>query len=146
MRYSDRRAIMQAFHDDLAKAESTLARVVDKDVKLPLHFGRIRLDLNNDGKADADETLWKIYAKLNAGVGIRVSAEASKAFLITFDRGDVAWLRGYCHLLMAMCEAVLAYDFHELLRLFGLLVLSQGRNVVSLPPPRWRRAPSRIQF
>ena len=29
---------------------------------------------------------------------------------ITFDRGDVAWLRGYCHLLMALCEAALAYD------------------------------------
>jgi hypothetical protein len=115
IRYADRRAIMSAFNDELTKAESTLARIGHTDiVKLPLHFGQIRLDLNNDGKADGDETLWKIYAQLNAGARNQVTAEDSKAFLITFDRADVAWLRGYCHLLMAMCEAILAHDFHEL--------------------------------
>jgi hypothetical protein len=114
IRYSDRRAIMKTFNDDLTKAESTLARIGDTDVKLPLHFGQIRLDLNNDDKADGDETLWRIYAQLNERASVQVTAEASKAFLITFDRADVAWLRGYCHLLMAMCEAILAYDFHEL--------------------------------
>jgi hypothetical protein len=34
--------------------------------------------------------------------------------LIVFDRGDVAWLRGYCHLLMALAEVGLAYDGQEL--------------------------------
>ncbi len=119
--YSERRAIMRTFNDDLAKAELTLARMPDKDVKLPLHFGQIRLDLNNDGKADVDETLWKIYAQLNFAARDQVTAEASKEFLITFDRADVAWLRGYCHLLMAMCEAVLAYDFHDLFDYSGCL-------------------------
>ncbi|MGP0066607.1 MAG: hypothetical protein ACLQGP_23835 [Isosphaeraceae bacterium] len=121
IRYADRRAIMKDFNDDLIKAESTLARIVDKDVKLPLHFGQIRLDINHDGKAEEDETLWKIYAQLNSAARGQVTAEASKAFLITFDRGDVAWLRGYCHLLMAMCEAILAHDFHEMFDYSGCL-------------------------
>jgi len=34
--------------------------------------------------------------------------------LILFDRGDVAWLRGYCHLLMAFGECYLAHDGKEL--------------------------------
>src|SRR5436305_928432 len=34
--------------------------------------------------------------------------------LVHFDRGDVAWLRGYCHLLMALAEVGLAYDGQEL--------------------------------
>jgi hypothetical protein len=112
---------MKTFNDDLTKAESTLARIHDEEVKLPLHFGQIRLDLNGDGKAEVDETLWKIYAQLNAAARDQVTAEASKAFLIAFDRADVAWLRGYCHLLMAMCESVLAYDFHELFDYSGCL-------------------------
>ena len=31
-----------------------------------------------------------------------------------FDRGDVAWLRGYCHLLMAMIDGFLSADLREL--------------------------------
>lgn len=34
--------------------------------------------------------------------------------LVAFDRGDVAWLRGYCHLLMALAEFFLAHDGQEL--------------------------------
>jgi hypothetical protein len=112
IRYADLRAIFQAWNDDLRKAEETLAAVEDPGVKLPLHFGRIRLDLDGDGKASDDEVLWKLYARLNGRV--QVTAEQAQAFLITFDRGDVAWLRGYCHLLMAFGEFYLAHDGKEL--------------------------------
>jgi hypothetical protein len=110
IRYADLRAIMQTWTDDLARVEATLARIEDKDVKLPLHFGLIRLDLDGDGRAGPDETLWKLYIQLNAVARNQVTAETSKDFVISFDRGDVAWLRGYCHLLMAFGEAFLAYD------------------------------------
>jgi hypothetical protein len=114
IRYADLRAIMQTWNEDLAKAEATLARIDDQEVKLPLHFGQVRLDLNGDGKAEPEETLWKLYTQLNAAARNQATAEASKEFLITFDRGDVAWLRGYCHLLMAFGEAFLAYNGQEL--------------------------------
>ena len=100
--------------DDLATAEATLAKVESADVKLPLHFGLIRLDLNGDGKAEPDERLFNLYAQLNAAARNQVNAEAAKDFVIAFDRADVAWLRGYCHLLMAMSEVYLAHDAHEL--------------------------------
>jgi hypothetical protein len=110
------RAILQDLVDDLAKAEATLAKVDDPSVKLPLHFGLIALDLNGDGTAGGDETLWKIYASLNNGLRLApdTTPEAVQDFVIAFDHGDVFWLRGYCHLLSAMCESVLAYDQERL--------------------------------
>src|SRR3954447_10485426 len=114
IKYSDLRAIFERWTGDLAAAEATLARVNDANVKLPLHFGEIRLDFDGDGKADPEETLWKIYVRLNSAAANQVTAEASREYLITYDRGDVAWLRGYCHLLMTFGEIYLAHDGKEL--------------------------------
>lgn len=109
--YDDLRAIFRRLADDLATAEATLAAVQDDSVKLPIRFGLVRLDLDGDGKAGEDETLWKVYARLNAQVGSgQVSAEDAEGFDIAFDRGDAAWMRGYCHLLMALAEVYLAHD------------------------------------
>lgn len=107
--YESARKMIQQFADDLAAAEATLANVDTDGVKLPLHFGRIRLDLDGDGTANEAETLWKIFQLLNRAV----RQEDGEAFQITFDGGDVPWLRGYCHLLMAMSEATLAHDWHD---------------------------------
>jgi hypothetical protein len=90
-----------------------LAQIGDRPVKLPLHFGRIRLDLDGDGQAGPDERLWKLYLVLNGQAQAQVSAEQCEAFVIAFDRADVAWLRGYCHLLMSLIESYLAYDGQE---------------------------------
>jgi len=40
-------------------------------------------------------------------------AKRPAAFEVAFDRADAIWLRGYCHLLSAGLEFVLAYDWHE---------------------------------
>jgi hypothetical protein len=39
---------------------------------------------------------------------------ANRDFLVCFDRGDVAWLRANCHLLMGMLDAYLALDTEPL--------------------------------
>ena len=67
--YDDLRGIFRTFVADTARAEATLAKVNDPAVKLPIPFGRIRLDFDGDGKAGEDETLWKIYGRFNRGVG-----------------------------------------------------------------------------
>jgi len=104
--------VVRQWNDDLAKAAKTLEDVKSDDVKLPLHIGLIRLDFDADGKATEDESLWKIYAAANNEE--KIPAGVAQAFLINFDAGDVQWLRGYCHLLMALNEVVLAYDEKEL--------------------------------
>ena len=118
--YKTARGLLQAWIDDLGKVEKTLAKVNSPGVKLPLHFGLIRLDFNGDGKADEDETLWKVYAKFNRGANL--SADAAKAFVIAFDRGDVDWLRGYCHVLSALAEVLLTHDFEDLFNRSGFLL------------------------
>ena len=124
---------LRAMDDDLAKAEATLAKVESADVKLPLHFGLIRLDLNGDGKAEPDERLFNLYAQLNAAARNQVNAEAAKDFVIAFDRADVAWLRGYCHLLMAMSEVYLAYDAHELFDHTAPYFYPKAANTIPVP-------------
>ncbi|AGA31072.1 hypothetical protein [Singulisphaera acidiphila] len=109
--YEDLRQLFEEFLGDLTKAEATLGQVRDDAVKLPIRFGLIRLDFDGDGQVNEDETLWKIYARLNGQAGQnRPDSEQENAFPITFDRGDVAWLRGYCHLLMSVSEIYLAHD------------------------------------
>lgn len=113
------RAMLRSWVDDLTRAEATLARVKDPSVKLPLHFGAVRLDFNGDGRRDDDEQLGRIFARMNRRP--EVTPESVRDFLIVFDRGDVDWLRGYCHLLMAVADVILAHDTDEIFRETGYL-------------------------
>ncbi len=124
MSYEAGGKIMKTFLAKLTVAEATLAKVDTTDVKLPLHFGRIRLDLNSDGNADQNEALWKLLATVTRGG----DQAAGEKFLIAFDGGDVHWLRGYCHFLSAICEITLAYDGHELFERAGHLLVSNNKT------------------
>ena len=42
--------------------------------------------------------------------GLPADSQQAKELVIGFDRGDVSWLRGYCHFLAAMGELLLAVD------------------------------------
>lgn len=110
VRYADVRRMLQNMVDDLARSEATLAKVQDQRVKLPLHFGQIRLDIDGNGKTEDHEVLWKLYAQINRGARLEETKAFAQDFVIVFDYGDVYWLRGYCHLLSAMCETALLYD------------------------------------
>lgn len=119
--YTELRNMLQTWVDDLQDAEATLAEIRDGDVRLPLHFGQILLDLRGEGRADPEDTFWKVYARVN-GQAAGISAEQARAFLVCFHRGDVHWLRGYCHLLMALGEVGLAYDGKELFESTAFLI------------------------
>ncbi|HZN36564.1 MAG TPA: hypothetical protein VFB80_22195 [Pirellulaceae bacterium] len=110
--YEDSRKMVEQWLADMQAVEQTLAPIKDREVKLPLHFGLIALDLNGDGQAGGDETLWRIYAVLNNGLRLspEFTPEEVQNFVIAFDYGDVHWLRGYCRLLSAIGEMTLAYD------------------------------------
>lgn len=109
--YAKVRTIFETLTVNFARADATLAPIKDESVKLPLHFGLIKLDLNGDGRAEDNETLWKVYSSLSRET--TVTEAQAQSFYIAFDRGDVHWLRGYCNLLSAMCNVFLAYDSHE---------------------------------
>lgn len=107
MTYPILRRIFEQLTDDLAKAETTLAGVTDDDVKLPLRLAEIKLDFVGDGKNPT--MLLAVVKTLTQQLRLDFLDKNPK-FLVKFDRGDVAWLRGYCHLLSAMLDAYLAID------------------------------------
>lgn len=107
--YEKMRGVFQRMVADLDKAEKTLAGIRATDVKLPLSVGLVRLDLNGDGKAAEDESLWRLFGQIAPNPG--VTELEAKQFVIDFDASDVTWLRGYCNLLQAFGEFLLAYDW-----------------------------------
>ena len=105
--YPGLRKINQEWLDDLTRIEATLAKITSEEVKLPLHVGRVTMNL---GTAETRSlTLLPILQQFRLGTAGR---EAD--FVIVFDRADVDWMRGYCHLLSALAEMMLAYDGQEL--------------------------------
>lgn len=106
--YAKFREIIAGLLKSFRDCDATLADIKDDDVKLPIHFGLIKLDLNNDGKVSDAESLWKLYAKISHNA--QMTEDTAKAFYINLDRGDVHWLRGYTHLLSSLLEMYLAYD------------------------------------
>ena len=98
--------VLDAFAADLGRAEATLAGVKDDNVKLRLRLAKVTFDFAGAGKDRT--TLLDLMNKLNGG---RFDFQkADPDFRVHFDRGDVAWLRAYCHLLSAMVEGYRAVD------------------------------------
>ena len=105
----------EAFIDDLAEAEATLALVQDDAVKLPIRFGLSAWTSTATARRPRTRRSGSSTPASTArSGGARPAAKDAEDFPITFDRGDVAWLRGYCHLLMAFVEVYLAHDGERL--------------------------------
>ena len=104
--YAQMRAIIQALHADLTAAEATLAAIKADDVKLVLPVGAIKLDFTGTGKDG--ESLSRIVERF---MGARAIPDN---WTVAFDRGDAIWMRGYCHLLLAIIDFALAHDGKEL--------------------------------
>ena len=94
----------------LDEADAVLAKV-DGPVGVPIDLTTLRLDLNGDGLAEENERVLGLLA----GGGLRLERpadgqRAADGLTVRFDRADVEWLRGYCDLLGAMLETMLAHD------------------------------------
>lgn len=105
--YEDFRSLIQRFIDDLAEAEALLADLGDSPMKWRIDLAAVRLDFNADGQADADESLGKTFTAM---VGRPRRDPQPLEFVVGIDTADVYWLRGYCHVMQAIGETVLAYD------------------------------------
>jgi len=108
--YEKQRENLQGLLDDLAKVEATLAPMTASATKIVIDLDAVQFDFRGDGKADSSETLGSILATMRSR-GLRPAPNESGPFEVKFDVGDAFWLRGYCHLLSASLEFVLAYDW-----------------------------------
>lgn len=108
--YEDFGEVLDAFENDLMRAEATLAMIRDDNVKLQLRLAKISFDFRGTGE---DQTnLLDILSKLNAGQPS--FAFANPELQVHFDRGDVAWLRAYCHLLSAFVDCYRALNLEPM--------------------------------
>jgi hypothetical protein len=107
--YEAIRGVLQGFVDDLTLADKTLAEVTSPQVKVPVDIRKISYDADGSGMAGADERLITV---MNVIAGIEEDDLPADA-TVAFDLGDALWLRGYCHVLMALGDFLLAHDWHE---------------------------------
>lgn len=104
--YKELGRILDAFAADLWRAEATLAAIKDDKVKLRLRLANVSFDFAGTGKERT--TLIDLLNRVNEG---RFEFQKDNPELrVHFDRGDVAWLRAYCHLLSAMVDGYRALD------------------------------------
>ncbi len=137
--YPKARAVLEEFLANLSECQATLSQIKDESVALPVYLGLVRLDLNGDGQARDDESLWHVYQKIFRA-GPVTTADGSAEFVIEFDAADAYWLRGYCHLLSALLEFWLAYDQSELFATTGhLFFLKPSPSHEYLKEESWRR-------
>src|SRR5262249_18571918 len=105
--YPAAQKLVEGGGDRLGKAGATPAGGKDDKVKLPLRVGLIKIDPLGQGKPVSAAIL---MGRMEMGV----PREQVEKFVIGFDRGDVCWLRGYCHFLAAWGEVLLSVDGKEL--------------------------------
>jgi hypothetical protein len=121
--YEQFRAIIQQTLDSLQASEATLASVKSNDVSLELDLMRVGMDWEANGVADPHDNLLGSFRQV---IGNRMPLDPARGLVIRFDAADVQWLRGYCHLLMAMCELALAYDQEDLWNVTARRVFAQA--------------------
>ena len=116
--YDAFRKVVQTWLDGLTQAEASFARLGDNAVELRLHVGRIKLDRTGAGDR---QTLFEMLTAW----GVTVPGKEDD-FVVKFDRGDAAWFRGYCHLLSAVAEIILAHDAKKFFDDNATLVFQKG--------------------
>jgi hypothetical protein len=125
--YRQFRAIFAEFQRDLMDTERTLAEIKSDQVKLPLRLAPIKLDI--DGNGDASDSFLDILHKLLGG---RLELLAKNPeFRVHFDRGDVPWLRAYCHLMAGMLDIYLAIDTEPEFHQFAIEYFPRVKPVLS---------------
>lgn len=112
--YADARAMLERFQASILVAEATLAPIQDKQLTWKLDLRDVRLDLNGDGERTDAETLGTLFQMVAVRPQWDAPSRPPLDLVVGFDSADTVWLRGYCHLLAAMSDMILAYDEERL--------------------------------
>ena len=119
------RKVISDFISRLGEVADSLAKVGDDaEMKITLRPALVRLDFDGDGKSGEDESLWRIFERLVPGA--RMTQQDATGFVVKFDQGDVRWLQGYCHLLSAIGDVMLAHDTEKLFQHTGSLFFADA--------------------
>ncbi|MEX0794230.1 MAG: hypothetical protein WD045_13935 [Pirellulaceae bacterium] len=117
------REILQRMVNDLTTAEATLAKITSDDLKMELPVEEIKLDLLGDGKPIPVKEM--LMGLRNQRARPNPMPVPPLPFVVAIDRGDVHWLRGYCHFLAGCGEVMLAHDGTEFFHRVGHLMFQR---------------------
>lgn len=123
--YEDVRAMLERFQKGVAQAEATLAPIKDNELVWELDLQKVRLDLEGDGEPSDGGTLGMLF---RSAAGRRPINDGPQPVLVRFDSADVYWLRGYCHLLSALADMILAYDHSRLFEVTAHAFFAQPKT------------------
>lgn len=104
------RSIFTEANARLADARTFLARQVSPGSTLTISLGDLWFDVNSNAARDAGENLLDIAGPALLGWRWEGRDPATPAPVVSFDNADMAWTSAYAHLLMGICDLVLAYD------------------------------------
>lgn len=123
--YTKFRGVFVQVLANLRSCEKTLAEIKSDDVAIEIDLMKVGMDWNGNGRIDEGERLGENLAMV---LGLRDERGEREAFAVRFDRADVYWLSGYCHLLSAFAEFFLAYDHEEVWNVYANWVFPRART------------------
>ena len=132
------RRIWEDFYERLSVAESTLAMIQDDSVKSPLKLTEVNFDLDFDGQSTD-----RFHEILLRGFNERqfLFLKDNPDFLVTFDRGDVCWMRAYCHLIMGIIDIALSIADETSFDLWSDEIFAKPQNPFrGSEDERWKRS------
>lgn len=139
--YEDVRQMIERFYEGVANAEQTLEPIRDTDLYWELDLSTVGIDFDRDGALGRLETLEATFRLVTS----RRPNPGEGPVVVGFDSADACWLRGYCHVLLALADAVLAYDHEELFEHTAHLFFAdprtefaRERDLRNAPAPRRR--------
>lgn len=100
----------EKFQSQMKAVQETLGDLDGEAFVLPVAFEEIRLDINGDGQLGDYEYLHQIYVTYNRRAE-ELFQDDGDPLIIAFDLGDAYWLKGYSHLLHALTDCLMAYDW-----------------------------------
>jgi hypothetical protein len=104
--YDELRRIMAELSADMSAAEASLALVGESEIKLPVDLHKLRIDIDGDGTAEADEEIFSLLQRNGL-----MNMPDGQPFTVAFDTADMHWLRGYSNLIGMTADFWLAHDF-----------------------------------
>lgn len=137
--YPELMAAFRQLRDRMESAASLLERGGKGAWQVEFHPLLIQLDLNRDGQFTEGERLDQVRGLFP----IREGELDPKTFTVKADPADSLWLAGYCRLLGAGLNLVLAYNWDPLYQAFGDLIFEQRTDAAAVPPA-WDWSKSRL--
>jgi hypothetical protein len=128
------RLVIEQFIRDLEIADATLAQIEDEKLKLPVQLAFIQFDFSGNGG--------KVMNLRSIALAVTgrepVLRRQNPGFLVKFDRGDVAWLRSYCHLFMGISHFLQTTNFEAnfntwVMHVFPTAILRELPQALSSP-------------